>query len=211
MQHVHKTNRASRARNLFPFSISNRVATVLLLLLTPLYLHNLSAEEQQTEEGETTEKIPEIQEPGNDESKIVSDTVDIDFNKHVAMFKGNVKAYDKNQTLTSDRMKVRFTKNNQLKMIIAVGNVVIDQPAKNRHAEAGRAKYNVASGKITLTENPSLKMGDSRIQNAAVIVYYPDTKQITSMSGDGKRPELKLNPEGEGGLFQSNNENEEEN
>ena len=172
----------------------------LLLLISSLCTYAASAETEQKEKGEeNSRKISKVGAPGKGESKIVSDTVDIDFKNHVAIFKGNVKVYDKKQTLESDEMKVFFTKKNELKKVIAVGDVVINQPEQNRQAESGRAEYNVSTGKIRLTEDPTLQMGDSTIKNAAVIIYNRDTQRVTTK---GQRPEVQFySDDGEGAIF----------
>jgi len=127
------------------------------------------------------------------ETRIQADSVDMDFNEHTATFEGNVRVTDGQMQVTSERMVVRLSPENELRMIIATGNVVIVNPEQDRRATAGRAEYNVETGAIELTEAPRLEMGGNRLEKAEKITYFRDSGRvitdggmITFQPGEGK-------------------------
>ena len=120
-----------------------------------------------------------------DETEIEADRVDADFKTGLATFTGSVRVVDSRMALAADKMLVEFTKENKLKKIAATGNVVIAQPETKRQAMAGRAEYDVVTGKITLTDKPILRDGANEMVGAETIVYFRDSEKVTT-EGSGR-------------------------
>lgn len=129
------------------------------------------------------------------EVEITADTMDMDFAKRLSTFSGNVVVREARMRLQADKMTVHFGENQKAERIECVGNVVIEQPEAGRTARAGRAEYDIVKGTIMLTENPSLKMGDSTLSNAARITYYRDDERVICDSApNAERPVIRLSP-----------------
>ncbi len=128
-------------------------------------------------------------------AEITADSVDMDFEKRTALFRGNVQVNDRGMTLTSDLMLVQLSATNELKHVEASGNVVILQPQLNRKASSQKAVYDVAAGKIVLTGQPILQMGDNRMTNAAQITYFRDSQRVICEGTAGTdRPKIRFKP-----------------
>ncbi len=135
--------------------------------------------------------------------QVTSDSMDMDMAKHTSTFTGNVVVTDPRMTLKADRMTVTFDAQEKPQVIVAEGNVVIDQPSADRHAKAGRAEYDVVKGVIVLTENPSLSAGANTMSGSAKITYYRDDERVScegrstvtvTPAKDGKDAPNPLNP-----------------
>ncbi len=137
--------------------------------------------------------------PGGD-IEITSDSMDMDFSKHISTFTGNVVVTDPRMTLKADRMVVQFDVQEKPQHIEAAGNVVIDQPVADRHAKAGKAEYDVVKGVVVLTEKPSVTAGGNTMSGAARITYYRDEERVTADGGTepGTKPVIHVTPPKDG-------------
>ncbi len=133
------------------------------------------------------------QQPGKTE--IRADQVDMDLKAGQAVFEGNVLVSDGKMMLESERMIVNFTEDNKLTRIEATGSVVITQPQGDRRATAGRATYDVETGEVVLTENPTLRIGEHSLQDAEQIVYHRDEQRFSTRG----RVKVQFVPGEEGG------------
>ncbi|MFQ6067511.1 MAG: LptA/OstA family protein [bacterium] len=77
----------------------------------------------------------------------------IDYANRILFYKGKVKATWEDLLLLSDEMEVYLTKENDLKEIIAKGNVSITQGDKKRQATGQMATYTGEDDKITIEGN----------------------------------------------------------
>jgi lipopolysaccharide transport protein LptA len=77
-------------------------------------------------------------------------------------------------TIKADQMTALFSTNNQPEMIMAVGNVVIDQ--EDRMATCERATYSVKSGLLVLTGKPVVKRGAEVMSGSRIIFSRDDDK-----------------------------------
>ena len=122
-----------------------------------------------------------IPEPGGlppDELEVTADTMEMDFAAKIAVFSGNVRVCDSRMTLTSDKMVITLSLDDELKSIEASGHVVIREAKTKRCATAGRAVYDVGRGTIVLTEAPRLSDGSETVWEADRITYFRATERF---------------------------------
>jgi lipopolysaccharide transport protein LptA len=105
------------------------------------------------------------------ELDITAETAEMDFNNRVATLVGSVKVSDERMVLVADKMVVHLAEGNKLKMIEAIGNVVISEVGTQRKAKAGMAVFEVATDKVVLTDNPTLEDADWGVRSAEKMVY----------------------------------------
>jgi lipopolysaccharide transport protein LptA len=132
--------------------------------------------------------------------QINADSMDMDMARHISTFTGNVVVTDPRMTLKADKMVVTFDAQEKPQVIVAEGNVVIDQPAADRHAKAGRAEYDVVKGVIVLTEKPVLTAGANTMIGSAKITYDRDAEHISceGQAEPGKQPTIVVTPSKDG-------------
>ncbi len=107
---------------------------------------------------------------------ITSDRLTFDYNKQFALFEGHVVVTDPEMNLKSDTMTVRFTEDNEVETIVAEGHVQIIQVDKV--AESGKATYDVATGKITLVDQPTVRRGKDLLEGEKIIFWRDENKMI---------------------------------
>ena len=117
------------------------------------------------------------------EVEIQYDIIDADFEKRIMIFIGNVVVTEPRVVLKTDRAVITYDAQGKLLNIEAVGNVIIDQHADDRHATSGKATYDVTSGDITLTEKPTLKTAQFTMIDAAKIICNRDTGKAHAEGG----------------------------
>lgn len=119
---------------------------------------------------------------------IVSDRIEYDYKELIIAFDDHVKVTDPRFTMTCDRMLVFLEGTNQIKRVIAIGNVDGTQP--DRHATCDRAVYERATGEIVMTGSPVLTRGADRVTGAKITVFQNDQRVI--IEGGGR---VNLSPE----------------
>jgi lipopolysaccharide export system protein LptA len=72
--------------------------------------------------------------------------------------------------MTSDKMTVYFTDKNEIKTIVAVGNVVITQDTKKAMSE--RASYNATQEVLILTGAPAVISSGASTSQGKKITYW---------------------------------------
>ena len=108
---------------------------------------------------------------------ITSDTLTFEYDKQYAVFQGNVVVTDPTMKITSDKMTVYFTENNEIKTIVAVGDVVITQD--NKKAVSDRASYNAAQEVLILTGRPAvISSGASTSQGKKITFWIKDNRTV---------------------------------
>jgi lipopolysaccharide transport protein LptA len=122
--------------------------------------------------GWSGEKTPAVS--STNETVITSRRLDFDYPKKTAIFDGDVVVTDVRVTIKSDQMTALFSTNNQPEMIMAVGNVVIDQ--EDRVATCERATYSVKSGLLVLTGKPVVRRGAEVMSGSRIIFSRDDDK-----------------------------------
>ncbi len=127
--------------------------------------------------------------PAKDMSQldITADSVEMDFANRKGTFVGNVKVADETMLLLADKMIVHLTEKNELRMIEAMGNVVISEVGTQKKATAGKAVFDVKQDLVVLSESPSIAdMGQWTLTRAHLITY--DRKKAT-FKADGSESE----------------------
>jgi lipopolysaccharide export system protein LptA len=112
----------------------------------------------------------------DDVTVITSDRLTFDYSKQYALFDGNVIVTDPEMKLTSDKLTVRFSEENDVETIIAEGNVRIWQADKV--ATGGHAKYEVASGRIQLTRDPKVRRGKDLLEGTTITFWRDENKMV---------------------------------
>ncbi len=107
--------------------------------------------------------------------------LNMDYNRHVALFKKNVVVRDHRGTLNAQEMRVFFEpQGSQIKRIEATGDVRIMQ--EGRLSESQKAVVQYAEGLIELTGDPKIKQGKD-IYSADKITIHTRTNQIVFEPG----------------------------
>ncbi len=102
--------------------------------------------------------------------------LNMDYNRHVALFKKNVVVRDHRGTLNAQEMRVFFEpQGSQIQRIEATGDVRIMQ--EGRLSESQKAVVQYAEGLIELTGDPKIKQGKD-IYSADKITIHTKTNQI---------------------------------
>lgn len=142
---------------------------VFLALAAALTLATLPAEPpvaEATPEAEATQTKP------MSELQITADSVEMDFENRRASFVGNVKVSDEAMLLVADKMIVHLAERNELRLIEAIGNVVISEVGTQKKATAGKAVFDVAEDVVVLSESPALAdQGQWTLTRAHLITY----------------------------------------
>ncbi|MBT3378865.1 MAG: hypothetical protein HN742_18190 [Lentisphaerae bacterium] len=137
------------------------------------------AQEKGGEQG--ADKVATGEAAGTEETdnlSVTADTLDMDFVKKMAVFVGNVEVSDSKMTLKADHMDVYLTDEDDLKKIVATGNVVIHEPASARQATAGKAIYDVIEGTVILTDTPTIVDGENTVTEADTITYFRNSDKF---------------------------------
>ena len=113
---------------------------------------------------------------------ITSDKLLYDYRNQFAVFDDNVVVVDPQMKLTSDKLTVRFDKNNQIQFIEARGQVYIEQAARGFTARAELVTYHVKEGKIVLEDNPQV-VREGKILQGGKITYWRFHDKLESSEG----------------------------
>lgn len=110
---------------------------------------------------------------------ITSARMELDYketNAMVVAFDENVHVVDPRYDVTCDRMLIFLEGSNQIKRILAIGNVNISQP--DRHATCEKADFLNATGEIVLTGNPVVTSGANRSEAEKITIYQNDSRVV---------------------------------
>ncbi|MBI5892930.1 MAG: lipopolysaccharide transport periplasmic protein LptA [Deltaproteobacteria bacterium] len=115
---------------------------------------------------------------------ITSNRMDANKKEQIVIFTGNVVAVQKDMTIDSDELKVYYTEGDDVREIIAIGNVKITQP--NRVATGEKAVYTKADSKVVLTGNPQAQQGNDTVKGDRITVFLNDNKSIVESDGTSR-------------------------
>ena len=102
--------------------------------------------------------------------------LNLDYAKHVAIFKKNVVVRDHRGTMKAQEMRVQFMpETSQIKTIEAIGDVQVLQ--EGRVAESQNALIKSTLGVIELTGDPKIRQGKD-IYSADKITIFSKTNQV---------------------------------
>ena len=127
---------------------------------------------------------------------ITSERLTFDQSEHYALFEENVIVRDPSLRMRADRLTVIFDAANQAERIEAEGRVIIQQ--EETTAWAGKATYDVESGRIFLEDQPRIRRGRDVLEGDTITFWRDTNKMICE-----PRARLVLFPDGDGsrGLF----------
>jgi lipopolysaccharide transport protein LptA len=117
-------------------------------------------------------------------TEITSDSMDYDIESRSAVFAGNVHVKDSRLDLKATKMVVLFDENNELETITCQGKVTI---SRDGHVASGDvATYDYKGGSISLSGNPTLLQGASRISGAEQIIFNRAEGKFRTQGGQPK-------------------------
>ena len=143
---------------------------------------------------------------------ITSNSMDIDLKGDTISLYGNVVVNNNDTKITADKIIVYLMQGKsktggeskkEAKKFIATGNVVIIKKSnsdkknnsEDEKATAGRADYNVQTGKIILTEDPVLFQGLSYIKGDKIILFRGSDRVIVEGNQSmGQASKMIFNP-----------------
>ena len=183
--------------------VSNRPVGMMVLVLAVLLQGVTPAQENEASKPRGTS----LQTTSGGRVTIDAKSVLYDFTERLAVFENEVHVTDSEIALTADRMSVYLDKENSVRRIESVGNVVIRELGTAKRATAGKAVYDVAEDTVVLTEQPQLEERDQGFitRDAERIIYYRGKQQFKA-EGENMRIEFGIpEPKGTraGDLFRS--------
>ncbi len=117
-----------------------------------------------------------------DLTKITADRMDAVKRDKLVKFQGNVIVTQKDFTMYSNELFVYYSGEQDIKEIIAIGNVRIIQD--NRTAKSGKAVYKRTERTLILTDNPVVKQGKDTVSGVRIIFYLDQDKSIVEGDED---------------------------
>ncbi len=111
-----------------------------------------------------------------DVTEITSVRLTFNQEERFALFEENVVVIDPALRLTTDRLTVYFDEHNEARLIEAVGQVVIEQ--EDTKAWAGKATYDLLSGKLFLEDQPRIKRNRDLLEGDTITFWRDDNKLI---------------------------------
>lgn len=102
-------------------------------------------------------------------TEITSDKLFFDYEAKEAIFIGNVVVSDPDLQLTSDKLVVTMTADDEIEKLDAEGNVEIRM--EGLHSRSGKAVYSLKEAKVVLTDRPQVSREGSVMQ-AEKITYW---------------------------------------
>ncbi|MBI5681931.1 MAG: lipopolysaccharide transport periplasmic protein LptA [Deltaproteobacteria bacterium] len=126
---------------------------------------------------------------------ITSNRMDSNKKGQVVTFTGSVVAEQKDMTLYSDTLHVYYTEGDDVREIVAAGNVRMTQP--DRVATGERAVYYKAEGKVVLTGSPQAQQGSDTVKGDKITIFLNDNKSIVEGDGTGRVKAVIFSKKGE--------------
>ncbi len=157
--------------------------TTFLLAMTAVFSNAIAEKTEKIKELKTLEML-----------KITADSSAIDYEKGVLTFVGDVKVKDPEIEIEADKIKLLFTKKQEIKTFTATGNnksVIITLHRTGDEdviAKGDVAVYDAEKGNVTLTgENTTLVHGVNNIIGAKLITFFMNEKGLSSFNSSGGR------------------------
>ncbi len=122
---------------------------------------------------------------------IVSDTMEVDSDRKLITFSGNVVA-EEDFTVCSDRLYIHYTGRDEIKQMIAEGNVRIVQGAKG--ARGDKAVYNRDTRVVVITGSAEAIECDDVVRGDRITLYL-DTNDVLVEGGGNRRVRATIMPE----------------
>jgi lipopolysaccharide export system protein LptA len=129
----------------------------------------------------------------NSQTVITSDKLTFDYGQRFALFEDNVVVTDPDMNMTSDRLLITFSEENQITSIKADGRVIMTQ--EDKRGECQTASYDVETGRIVLTGAPKLIRQRDTLE-ADTITFYRDENRVVCYP----RARVKFHPDAQEGF-----------
>ncbi len=108
---------------------------------------------------------------------ITADRLEFDYNAYIAQFEDNVVVTDPEFRLTADVMVVYFENTNEVKRVVAVGNVFLQ--SGDMTAVCGKATYTRATGQVLIEEGtPVVTKGENRITGEKMAIWLKEQRVV---------------------------------
>lgn len=139
--------------------------------------------------------------PAPDELTVItSERLTYDGERHFIVFERNVVINDASMNMTADHVTVGLDQDNNIRSILAVGNVVMTEEI--HRAWAQRATYNVVTGVVVLEGEPRVMRGRDLIageritfwRNEQRMLCEPHARLVIYPESDGIQPPLEKAP-----------------
>ena len=111
---------------------------------------------------------------------VTSDRLTYDAQRGFALFDRNVVVSDPSLKMKADKLVIYFGESNKVSSLVAEGPVILSQ--EDKRAWAGRAVYDVLSGKITLEQDPRISRGRDLLLGETII-FYRDQNRMEVTKG----------------------------
>ena len=138
---------------------------------------------------------------------IHSNSLELDQQKRLIVFKGKVRARREDMTIDCQKMIVYYldspkknkskVESNRIDKIIALGNVTINR-YDGGMARAGKAVFYQNEDKVVLTENPFVQQGPDFVEGHRIIIFLNENRSIVEGS-ERKRVKATIFPKEEKG------------
>jgi lipopolysaccharide export system protein LptA len=144
-----------------------------------------------------TKKKPQTGGPGSSKQNpilITSDRMEVDRQKNMLIYQGQVVAIQGDMTMRSDKLTTYFDPDlQQIKEAIAEGKLVqITQG--DRVATGTKAVFDGVTQTMTMTGNPMMRQGNSQVSGEKIIYFMTEDRMIVE-SGKDRRVEGTIFPE----------------
>jgi lipopolysaccharide transport protein LptA len=107
-------------------------------------------------------------------TEITSEKLFFDYEGKIAIFTGNVVVTDPDLQLTSEKLTLYMTAEDEVEKLDAEGNVEIKM--EGMHSKSGRAVYTLEDGKVELTEQPQVSREGSILQAQRILYWRLENK-----------------------------------
>ncbi|MEX2606672.1 MAG: LptA/OstA family protein [Kiritimatiellia bacterium] len=119
-------------------------------------------------------QFPAFAEPEERITEITSEKLFFDYEGKIAVFTGNVVVTDPDLQLTSEKLTVYMTAEDEIEKLDAEKNVEIKM--EGMHSKSGKAVYTLADGKVVLTEQPQVSRDGSILQAERILYWRLENK-----------------------------------
>lgn len=111
-----------------------------------------------------------------DVTVVTADSLTFDHEQRYAIFDKNVVVNDPRMKLTSEQLTLRFNEEGEASLIEAEGKVVLLQDDKR--ATAGKAVYDVLTGKIVLRMKPRVERGKDYLEGDVITFWRDENRMV---------------------------------
>ena len=175
-----------------PWAIGYRLWIIIPIaycLLSIACLNSFAGEKKVTAPPSSASPSPESQ-----PITITSNNMEARKKENLVIFKGDVKAEQKDYTLYAKELYVYYADGKEIKEMIAIENVRIVQ--LNKVATGEKAVYTRENRTVVLTGNPQVEEDCDVVKGDKITIFLDEDKSLVEGSGD-KRVKAVVHPKDE--------------